>query len=62
MRELDDPAALYDALMDLIVQLANSGVIHSDFNEFNLMVTDEGKPILIDFPQMVSVSHSNAEM
>ncbi|XP_065567908.1 uncharacterized protein LOC136031887 isoform X2 [Artemia franciscana] len=62
VRELDDPAALYDALMDLIVQLANSGVIHSDFNEFNLMVTDEGKPILIDFPQMVSVSHSNAEM
>jgi len=48
--------------MDLIVKLANHGLIHSDFNEFNLMINDKCEPILIDFPQMVSTSHKNAEM
>ena len=48
--------------MDLIVRLACSGLIHGDFNEFNLLLTSEDEPILIDFPQMVSTSHVNAEM
>ena len=54
--------SLYDELMDLIVRLGNHGVIHGDFNEFNLMITNEGKPVIIDFPQMMSTSHFNAEM
>lgn len=53
---------LYDDLMNLIVRLGNAGVIHGDFNEFNIMVTDDAKPILIDFPQMLSTSHPNAQM
>ncbi|XP_030373890.1 serine/threonine-protein kinase rio2 [Scaptodrosophila lebanonensis] len=61
VHELLDPAQVYDDLMNLIVRLGNSGVIHGDFNEFNLMVTDAGKPILIDFPQMMSTAHENAE-
>lgn len=48
--------------MNLIVRLARAGLIHGDFNEFNLLVTDDNEPILIDFPQMVSTSHRNAEM
>lgn len=62
VHEVKDAAQLYSDLMDLIVQFANNGVIHSDFNEFNIMVTDEDKPIIIDFPQMVSTSHENAKM
>ncbi|XP_017017503.1 uncharacterized protein RIOK2 [Drosophila kikkawai] len=61
VHELLDAPQVYDDLMNLIVRLGNSGVIHGDFNEFNLMVTDAGKPILIDFPQMMSTSHENAE-
>lgn len=53
---------LYSELMNLIVRLARSGLIHGDFNEFNLLVTNDNKPIMIDFPQMVSTSHRNAEM
>lgn len=48
--------------MDLIVRFANHGVIHGDFNEFNLMLDENDKPIVIDFPQMVSTSHENAKM
>ncbi|GAA5874912.1 hypothetical protein JCM1840_007148 [Sporobolomyces johnsonii] len=105
------PGALYSALMDMIVRLARSGLIHGDFNEFNLLIRDhrteaekdrddetpderdariakeggdfpvrvelEGEeyeerrkreregtllePILIDFPQMVSTDHADAE-
>lgn len=62
MYEVADVESLYDELMDLIVRLGNHGVIHGDFNEFNLMITNEGKPVIIDFPQMMSTSHPNAEM
>ncbi|GAA5909549.1 hypothetical protein JCM5296_003870 [Sporobolomyces johnsonii] len=105
------PGALYSSLMDMIVRLARSGLIHGDFNEFNLLIRDhrteaekdrddetpderdariakeggdfpvrvelEGEeyeerrkreregtllePILIDFPQMVSTDHADAE-
>jgi hypothetical protein len=47
--------------MKLIVKLARYGLIHGDFNEFNLMITHEEEVVLIDFPQMVSTSHPNAE-
>ncbi|KAI1749907.1 Rio2, N-terminal-domain-containing protein [Xylaria castorea] len=103
-----DPAALYAELISLILRLAKHGLIHGDFNEFNILLKEEpiqsdsdpgdqkqpsakGKgieqppsadptpttsspddpatenkvkvtPVLIDFPQMVSMDHVNAEM
>ncbi|CAG0921541.1 unnamed protein product [Notodromas monacha] len=60
--EVMDVPKLYDELMNLLVDLAANGVIHSDFNEFNIMVLDDGKPVLIDFPQMVSTSHKDASL
>lgn len=62
VHEVEDVPQLYSDLMDLIVKLANHGVIHSDFNEFNIMIDESDKPIVIDFPQMVSTSHENARM
>jgi len=48
--------------MDLIVRFARSGLIHGDFNEFNILIRrSTGEPVVIDFPQMVSTSHTNAE-
>jgi RIO kinase 2 len=48
--------------MDLIVRFAHSGLIHGDFNEFNILIRrDTGEPVVIDFPQMVSTRHANAE-
>lgn len=59
---LDDPAALYDEAMSLLVKLGNHGVIHGDFNEFNLILGEDGHLVIIDLPQMVSISHANAQM
>ncbi|XP_041856220.1 serine/threonine-protein kinase RIO2 [Melanotaenia boesemani] len=61
VHELQDPSALYSEAMELIVKLANHGLIHGDFNEFNMMLDDQDHITMIDFPQMVSTSHPNAE-
>lgn len=82
--KVPDPALLYSELMDMILRLARYGLIHGDFNEFNILIKEvedpeakgKGKaredeeddenlkliPVLIDFPQMVSIDHANAEM
>jgi RIO kinase 2 len=51
----------FERCMSILVRLGEHGLIHCDFNEFNLMVGHDGSVTLIDFPQMVSVSHPNAE-
>ena len=71
-----DPASLYAELISMILRLAQYGLIHGDFNEFNILIKETKTggtgtedvpeslvltPILIDFPQMVSVDHANAE-
>lgn len=53
---------IYTRLQNMIVRLAEHGLIHCDFNEFNLMIADDERIWLIDFPQMVSTSHRNAPM
>lgn len=62
VEQLADPGALYDELMALILKFASFGLIHCDYNEFNIMVSDKGVITVIDFPQMVSVSHENAQV
>ena len=74
-----DTAGLYAELISLILRLSQHGLIHGDFNEFNILIKEERAPpdpkspegtegelsvipILIDFPQMVSMDHTNAEM
>ncbi|XP_057594561.1 serine/threonine-protein kinase RIO2 [Hippopotamus amphibius kiboko] len=61
IHHVEDPASVYDEAMELIVKLANHGLIHGDFNEFNLILDKNDHITMIDFPQMVSTSHPNAE-
>ncbi|CUS13332.1 unnamed protein product [Tuber aestivum] len=59
---LASPSTLYAKLMELILRFASQGLIHGDFNEFNILVhEDTREPVVIDFPQMVSVDHANAK-
>lgn len=88
IKSVPDPAGLYAELIAMIVDLARVGLIHGDFNEFNILAeeipvdiqrpagtqvegvdatpTDEPaiklRPVMIDFPQMISTSHTNAAM
>jgi RIO kinase 2 len=56
------PGRVYSELMNLIVRFARHGLIHCDFNEFNILIDDEERVTIIDFPQMVSTTHENADM
>ncbi|KAH7043199.1 RIO1 family-domain-containing protein [Macrophomina phaseolina] len=72
-----NPEKLYAELLNMILRLAKYGLIHGDFNEFNILIEEKTessdssdpdappkvtlKPVLIDFPQMVSIDHPNAE-
>lgn len=60
VHKVRDAAALYDRLVSMVVKLAEHGLIHSDFNEFNIMLDIETEtPVMIDFPQVES-EHSSA--
>lgn len=56
-----DPEKVYNQAMDLLVKFAEQGLIHGDFNEFNLLLSSSLTLYCIDFPQMVSRSHPEAE-
>lgn len=62
VRGLQNPETVMETIIGIVVRLAEHGLIHCDFNEFNIMIDDDEKVTIIDFPQMVSVSHRNAQM
>ncbi|XP_010257739.1 PREDICTED: serine/threonine-protein kinase rio2 isoform X2 [Nelumbo nucifera] len=62
VKQLQNPDIVFETVIGLVVRLAEHGLIHCDFNEFNIMIDDNEKVTMIDFPQMVSVSHANAQM
>ncbi|CAK8691414.1 unnamed protein product [Clavelina lepadiformis] len=61
VHELSDPASVYDEVLNLLIKLANHGLVHGDFNEFNLMLDENDHVTMIDFPQMIAMSHRYAE-
>ena len=61
VHEMINPKEVYVKLMNLVIKLAENGLIHGDFNEFNLMIDDKENITLIDFPQMVSIDHKDAQ-
>jgi len=48
-------------LIAQIISFAEHGLVHGDFNEFNLMCNDDEEITVIDFPQMTSTTHPNAQ-
>ncbi|CAI8617773.1 unnamed protein product [Vicia faba] len=62
VKQLQNPDTVFETIIGIVIRLAEHGLIHCDFNEFNIMIDDEEKITVIDFPQMVSVSHRNAKM
>ncbi|KAL9646965.1 hypothetical protein ABK040_013823 [Willaertia magna] len=62
VKEMKHPRYVFRQCIDLIVKLAQYGLVHGDFNEFNLLIKPMSeKIVVIDFPQMISTSHPNAE-
>ena len=62
VKDLEDPAGAFEQMIEILCSMARVGLVHCDFNEFNVLLCDDGRLVAIDFPQMVSVSHENAKM
>ena len=58
---LSNPGKVYAQCVTQLAKLAQCGLVHCDFNEFNIMCDENGDVTIIDFPQMVSCNHPNAE-
>ena len=50
VKKISKPELGYNTLMDIIEKFASHGLIHSDFNEFNIMIDNEFRICIIDFP------------
>lgn len=61
VKEVANPETVYHNLMEIIIKLAEHGLVHGDFNEFNLMINENEEITVIDFPQMTSTGHPNAQ-
>jgi RIO kinase 2 len=54
---------LLTVLFSLLLRFASCGLVHGDFNEFNLLVdmVDVRKVTVIDFPQIILMTHPEAQ-
>jgi len=57
---LEDPKAYLLEIIGNIRRSYESGIIHGDLSEYNVIVEGEGKVKIIDWPQWVSTSHPEA--
>lgn len=60
--EIGDPLKVATDILQVIERLALHGLIHCDLNEFNIIIDEDERVTVIDFPQMVSTKHADAEM
>ncbi|EUD65119.1 Atypical/RIO/RIO2 protein kinase [Plasmodium inui San Antonio 1] len=60
--KISNPFKIIDVLINTIIKFAKANIIHGDFNEFNILIDDDEKITVIDFPQIVSLQHANAKM
>ncbi|HNX18157.1 MAG TPA: RIO1 family regulatory kinase/ATPase [Methanoregula sp.] len=56
---LTDPRAMLDSILANVREAYKAGVIHADLSEYNILIED-GKCIIIDWPQWMETSHPNA--
>lgn len=55
----ENPAAVFDEIIDNVRKAYRAGVIHADLSEYNIMY-DGSRVCIIDWPQWVGPNHENA--
>ena len=58
---LDDPEGFLDDILENINITYRNELIHADLSEYNIVIQKNGRVLLIDWPQAVSIHHVNAE-
>jgi len=58
---LECPAEVLDDILENVRAAYREGIIHADLSEYNILIED-GKCVLIDWPQWTGTDHPNAEV
>jgi RIO kinase 2 len=56
---LEAPGAVLDEILAHVRTAYKEGIIHADLSEYNILMED-GRCVLIDWPQWIDTSHPNA--
>jgi RIO kinase 2 len=57
---LDEPGEVFDEILENVRKAYHAGIIHADLSEYNILMED-GKCVLIDWPQWMETGHQNAQ-
>ena len=57
---LDAPGEVLDEILENVRKAYHAGIIHADLSEYNILMED-GKCVLIDWPQWMETGHQNAQ-
>ncbi len=61
VKGLSDPVDVLQKIIDTIrIAYTRVGIVHGDLSEYNIMVTVEEEPLIIDWPQYVERDHPSA--
>ena len=59
---IEDPQPVYDELLEfLAISWQKANLVHGDFSPFNILWSDENRPIVIDVGQAVIQTHPKAQ-
>ena len=58
---LEAPEDVLDDILSNVGKAYRAGIIHADLSEYNILIED-GKCVLIDWPQWMETSHRNAQV
>ncbi|MFA5266667.1 MAG: RIO1 family regulatory kinase/ATPase [Methanoregula sp.] len=56
---LEEPGEVLDEIFENVQKAWHAGIIHADLSEYNILM-DDGKCVLIDWPQWMETGHQNA--
>ncbi len=58
--ELEQPEKVLEKIIINVKKAYRAGIVHGDLSEYNILIGEDGEPVLFDWPQWVPSSHPNA--
>ena len=58
---LEEPEEFLMGILDNMRIVYKAGVIHTDLSEYNILIDEDGRDWIIDWPQYILTDHHNAE-
>jgi RIO kinase 2 len=58
---LEEPEEFLMGILDNMRLVYKAGVIHTDLSEYNILIDEDGRDWIIDWPQYILTDHHNAE-